>query len=57
MLTEAERMNLPLVGTAVVNQLLRSVQAYGGDEQGTQALITAVERMANLELVPKEKKR
>lgn len=52
-LTEAERMNLPLVGTALVNQLLRSVQAYGGNELGTHALITAVERMGNLEIVPR----
>jgi 3-hydroxyisobutyrate dehydrogenase len=54
-LEEAERMNLPLVGTAMVNQMLRSVQAHGGNELGTHALITAMERMANLELVPRRK--
>jgi 2-hydroxy-3-oxopropionate reductase len=52
-LEEAERMNLPLAGTAMVNQLLRSVQAYGGEELGTHALITAMERLANLEIVPR----
>src|SRR5690606_27627497 len=42
-------MNLPLLGTSVVNQLLRSVQAYGGDESGTQALVQALERLGNVQ--------
>lgn len=45
-------MNLPLLGTSVVNQLLRSVQAYGGDESGTQALVQALERLGNVQIVP-----
>ncbi|MDN4594589.1 NAD(P)-dependent oxidoreductase [Polycladomyces subterraneus] len=48
-LQEAEQMNLPLVGTAVVQQLLRSVQAYGGDDDGTHALIRVMERLAGLD--------
>lgn len=47
-LEEAERLGLPVVGTALVNQLLRSVQAHGGDEDGTHALITVMERLANI---------
>ncbi|MDR6227547.1 NAD(P)-dependent oxidoreductase [Desmospora profundinema] len=51
-LEEAERLCLPLVGTAAVNQLLRSVQAHEGDEDGTQALITVMERLANVKVTP-----
>jgi 3-hydroxyisobutyrate dehydrogenase len=51
-LQEAERMELPLVGTAVVQQLLRSVQAHGGNEEGTQALIRVMEKLGNVEIVP-----
>ncbi len=53
-LEEAERLQLPLLGTAQVNQLLRSVQAHGGDEDGTHALITALERLGNVDIVPDE---
>lgn len=51
-LEEAERLRLPLVGTATVNQLLRSVQAHGGDEDGTHALITVMERLADVKVAP-----
>lgn len=54
-LQEAERMNLPLLGTAVVQQLLRSVQALGGNEDGTHALIRVMEQLGQIEIVPKEK--
>ncbi|PTM53263.1 NAD(P)-dependent oxidoreductase [Desmospora activa] len=51
-LEEAERLQLPLVGTATANQLLRSVQAHGGNEDGTHALITVMERLANVKVAP-----
>src|SRR5699024_10349949 len=51
-LEEAERLQLPLLGTAQVSLLLRSVQAHGGDEDGTHALITALERLGNVDIVP-----
>lgn len=53
-LQEAERMELPLLGTAVVQQLLRSVQAHGGNEDGTHALIRVMEQLGNLSITPKE---
>ncbi|PTX58864.1 3-hydroxyisobutyrate dehydrogenase [Melghirimyces profundicolus] len=52
-LEEAERLALPLLGTAQVHQLLRSVQAHGGEEDGTHALITVLERLGNTEIVPR----
>jgi 3-hydroxyisobutyrate dehydrogenase len=52
-LHEAERMELPLLGTATVQQLLRSVQAHGGNEDGTQSLIRVMEQLGNLEITPK----
>jgi 3-hydroxyisobutyrate dehydrogenase len=56
-LQEAERMELPLVGTAIVQQLLRSVQAYGGEEDGTHALIRVMEQLGNVSIVPREDKK
>ncbi|MFC7441623.1 NAD(P)-dependent oxidoreductase [Laceyella putida] len=52
-LHEAERMELPLLGTATVQQLLRSVQAHGGNEDGTQSLIRVMEQLGNLDITPK----
>ncbi|MBA4544145.1 NAD(P)-dependent oxidoreductase [Thermoactinomyces daqus] len=51
-LQEAERLDLPLAGTALVQQLLRSVQAYGGGEDGTQSLIRVMERLGNVSIIP-----
>lgn len=51
-LQEAEQMQLPLMGTALVQQLIRSVQAYGGNEDGSHALIQVMERLGNVEIVP-----
>ncbi|WP_246258515.1 NAD(P)-dependent oxidoreductase [Kroppenstedtia pulmonis] len=51
-LNEAERMALPLLGTAAVSQLLRAVQASGGDEDGTQSLITVMERLGQVDILP-----
>jgi 3-hydroxyisobutyrate dehydrogenase len=53
-LQEAERMELPLLGTAVVQQLLRSVQAYGGNDDGTHALIRVMEQLGNVSITPKQ---
>lgn len=52
-LQEAEQMQLPLMGTALVQQLIRSVQAYGGDADGSHALIRVMEQLGNVEVVPK----
>lgn len=49
-LEAAAELDLPLVGTSLVQQLLRSVQAHGGDEDGTQAIVTALERLGNFRL-------
>lgn len=52
-LQEAEQMQLPLMGTALVQQLIRSVQAYGGDADGSHALIRVMEQLGNVEIVPR----
>jgi 3-hydroxyisobutyrate dehydrogenase len=49
-LQTAERLGLPLPGTALVNQLFRAVEARGEGEKGTQALIQALEAMAGFEV-------
>ncbi len=45
-LETAAELGLPLPGTALVRELFRVVEAYGGGELGVQALVTALERMA-----------
>lgn len=42
----AEELHLPLPGASLVNQLFRAVEAAGGGELGTQALVKALERLA-----------
>lgn len=49
-LESAAEMNLPLVGTGLVQQLLRSVEAYGGADDGTQAIVQAIERLGNFRI-------
>lgn len=49
-LESATAMNLPLLGTSLVQQLLRSVEAYGGQDNGTQAIVKAIERLGNFRL-------
>ncbi|SFX71232.1 3-hydroxyisobutyrate dehydrogenase [Thermoactinomyces sp. DSM 45891] len=51
-LQEAEQMQLPLMGTALVQQLLRSLQAHGGNPDGSHALIQVMEQLGNVEIVP-----
>lgn len=49
-LETAADVQLPLPGTGLVQQLLRSVEAYGEGEDGTQALMKALERLGNFQL-------
>ncbi|RAL22037.1 NAD(P)-dependent oxidoreductase [Thermoflavimicrobium daqui] len=53
-LQEAERMEIPMLGTSMVQQLLRSVQAMGGDEDGTHALIRVMEQLAQIKITPEK---
>jgi 3-hydroxyisobutyrate dehydrogenase len=46
-LEAAEQMHLPLPATVLVQQLFRSVEAAGGGDLGTQAIITALEKLAD----------
>ena len=48
-LEDARRMNLPLPATALVNQLFMAVEAAGQGDRGTQALVTVLERLAEVE--------
>src|SRR5947209_18327939 len=48
-LKEAERMNLCLSGLALAKQLYESVRANGLGRKGTQALMLALEKMANVQ--------
>jgi 3-hydroxyisobutyrate dehydrogenase len=47
-LEEARKMEISLPGLALVNQLYMSVKALGFGKKGTQALMLALERMANV---------
>ena len=46
-LEAADQLQLPLAGTALMNQVWRAVEAEGGGELGTQAAIKALETWAN----------
>ncbi len=48
-LDEAARLNLCLPGLALVNQLYRAVRAQGKGLCGTQALVLALEQLANIQ--------
>ena len=47
-LAEARRINLPLPGLALAEQLYTSVKAIGHARGGTQALFLVLERMSNV---------
>jgi 3-hydroxyisobutyrate dehydrogenase len=47
-LDEAKRMGLVMPGLALANQLYLSVQAHGWGRKGTQALMLALEELANV---------
>ena len=49
-LEAASELDLPLPGTSLVNNLFRAVEASGGQELGTQALVTALEKLAGHEI-------
>jgi 3-hydroxyisobutyrate dehydrogenase-like beta-hydroxyacid dehydrogenase len=46
----AAELNLPLPGTALVQQILRIAEAEGLGEEGTQAAIVAREKIAGRKL-------
>lgn len=46
-LEAADQLDLPLPGTALMNQVWRAVEAEGGGDLGTQAAIKALEKWAN----------
>ncbi|MBS7648892.1 NAD(P)-dependent oxidoreductase [Candidatus Bathyarchaeota archaeon] len=50
-LSLSEELNLPLPGTALVHQMLRIVEAEGLGEAGTQAAITAMEKIAGKKII------
>jgi 3-hydroxyisobutyrate dehydrogenase len=45
-LSFASELGLPLPATALVQQMFRAVEAEGLSEQGTQAAIVAMEKLA-----------
>ena len=47
-LSTAQGENVPIHGTALVNQLLAVNQAADEGHEGMQALINTIERLANL---------
>jgi 2-hydroxy-3-oxopropionate reductase len=49
-LESANEQLLPLPGTALMNQIWRSVEADGGGDLGTQAAIKALEKLAGFEV-------
>lgn len=46
-LEAAERMKLPLPATALAQQMFRAVEAAGGGDLGTQAIVQALEKLAD----------
>jgi len=49
-LEAADELDLPLAGTALVHQLFRAVEHREGPDTGTQALVQALEALANVEV-------
>ncbi len=46
----AQDLGISLPGASLVHQLFHSVEADGNEEKGTQALVTALEKLANVEV-------
>ena len=42
----ARELHVPITGTEVVQQLLRSLEAHGAGDDGTQKLVTVLEQLA-----------
>jgi len=55
-LEAASKLNLPLPGTALVQQMLKAVEAEGLGDKGTQALIVAMEKLANFKVSGREQR-
>jgi 3-hydroxyisobutyrate dehydrogenase len=49
-LESARQLRLPLPGLALVHQLFCAVEASGCSEEGTQALVKALEALGNVRL-------
>ncbi len=49
-LSLAAELGVPLPGTALVQQMMRIVESEGLSEEGTQAAITAMEKLAGIRL-------
>ncbi len=49
-LAEADRVQMPLLGTAVAHQLLRTAEGDGYGEEGTQAMVKVIEKLAGIQL-------
>ncbi len=49
-LQEADRLGVPLPGTALIHQLYRTLQARGLGHEGNHALIKALENLAGIEI-------
>ena len=52
-LAQASELNVPLPGTALVNQMFKVVEVAGLGEKGTQAAIVAVEKLAGFKVEKK----
>jgi 3-hydroxyisobutyrate dehydrogenase len=46
-LEAAEQMHLPLPATVIAQQMFRAVEAEGGGDLGTQAIVQSLEKLAN----------
>jgi 3-hydroxyisobutyrate dehydrogenase len=49
----SELNKIPLPATTVIHQMFTSLEATGGGKYGTQALVTAVEKLSNVEVKQK----
>lgn len=47
-LAEADRVHMPLLGTAVAHQLLRTAENDGYGDEGTQAMVKVIEKLAGV---------
>jgi len=49
----SELNKIPLPATTLIHQMFTSLEATGGRKYGTQALVTAVEKLSNVEVKQK----
>ena len=50
MLSAASELGLGLPGVSLVHQLFNTIEAAGEGDEGTQALVKSLERMAGVEV-------